>query len=84
MDLRLFVVVPGLTGPVQVFPSVVRIMVPLSPTAQPFVGEDIATLFRLTPTGLARGVQMPPTNLKIVPAFPTEIPSSPEQGEPVQ
>jgi hypothetical protein len=85
MDLRIFVVVPALTGPVQVFPSVVWIMVPPSPTAQPFVVEDIATPFRLTPaTGLARAVQTPPTNLKIVPAFPTAIPSSPEQGEPEQ
>ncbi len=84
MDLRLFDVVPGLTGPVQVLPSVVRTIVPPSPTAHPFVGEDIATPFRFTATGLARAVQTPATNLKIVPAFPTAIPSSPEHGEPEQ
>jgi hypothetical protein len=47
----------------QVVPSGVRITVQESPTAQPVVGEDIATLFRFTVTGLDIAVIVPPKTL---------------------
>jgi len=84
IDLRFAVQVAGLTAPTQVLPSVVRMIVHESPTAQPFVGEDIATPLRLFAVGLALGVQTPATKRNIVPPFPTAIPSSAAQGEPVQ
>jgi hypothetical protein len=76
IDLRLFGAPhdAGLAVPAQVFPSVVRMIVHRSPTAQPTVDEDIATPNKFVPgTGVAAALQVP-QSVSMVPASPTATP----------